>query len=114
MNQIQCSEVGGLFLTSSVEYRHVVNKFIQCTKDVVEIRTPATSIRFTANHSVAVYDGLRSYTWKYAGELQKGDRLISVPHLKGLPNSTTDWAWLVGFFIGDGHAHGAAGESNLS
>lgn len=101
---IQDIQVGELVLTSSGEYRPVVNKFIQGTQDVVEIRTPATSIRCTANHRVAVYDGLRSYTWKYAGELQKGDRLISVPHLKGLSNSTTDWAWLVGFFIGDGHA----------
>ena len=104
MKQIQDIQVGELVLTSSGEYRPVVNKFIQGTQDVVEIRTPVTSIRCTANHRVAVYDGLRSYTWKYAGELQKGDRLISVPHLKGLPNSTTDWAWLVGFFIGDGHA----------
>ena len=104
MKPIQDIQVGELVLTSSGEYRPVVNKFIQGTQDVVEIRTPATSIRCTANHRVAVYDGLRSYTWKYAGELQKGDRLISVPHLKGLPNSTTDWAWLVGFFIGDGHA----------
>jgi len=100
---IQDIQVGELVLTSSGEYRPVLNKFIQGTQNVVEIRTPATSIRCTANHRVAVYDGLRSYTWKYAGELEKGDRLISVPHLKGLPNSTTDWAWLVGFFIGDGH-----------
>jgi len=104
MKFIQDVQVGDLVLTSSGEYRPVVNKFIQGNQDVVEIRTPATSIRCTANHRVAVYDGLRSYTWKYAGELQKGDRLISIPHLKGLPNSTTDWAWLVGFFIGDGHA----------
>ena len=104
IKQIQDVKVGDLVLTSSGEYRPVVNKFIQGVQNVVEIRTPATSIRCTANHRVAVYDGLRSYTWKYAGELQPGDRLISVPHNKGLPCSTTDWAWLVGFFIGDGHA----------
>ena len=104
LKSIQDIQVGDLVLTSSGEYRPVVNKFIQGTQDVVEIRTPATSIRCTDNHRVAVYDGLRSYRWKYAGELQPGDRLISVPHLKGQPCSTTDWAWLVGFFVGDGHA----------
>jgi intein/homing endonuclease len=104
MKPIQDIQVGDLVLTSSGEYRPVVNKFVQGVQEVVEIRTSATSIRCTANHRVAVYDGLCSYTWKYACELQPGDRLISVPHLKGLPCSTTDWAWLVGFFIGDGHA----------
>lgn len=104
MKPIQDIQIGDLVLTSSGEYRPVVNKFVQGTQDVVEIRTPITSIRCTANHRVAVYNGLRSYQWKYAGELQPGDRLISVPHLKGQPCSTIDWAWLVGFFIGDGHA----------
>ena len=104
MKPIQDVQVGDLVLTSSGEYRPVVNKFIQGKQDVVEIRTPITSIRCTANHRVAVYDGLRSYKWKYAGELQPKDRLISVPHLKGQPCSSIDWAWLVGFFIGDGHA----------
>ncbi|MGE5657197.1 MAG: LAGLIDADG family homing endonuclease [Actinomycetota bacterium] len=105
MKPIQEIQVGELVLTSSGEYRPVVNKFIQGTQDVVEIRTPATSIRCTANHRVAVYDGLRSYTWKYAGELQKGDRLISVPHHKGADCASTDYAWLLGFYIGDGYAH---------
>jgi ribonucleotide reductase class II len=104
MKPIQDIQVGDRVLTSSGEYRPVVNKFIQGTQDVVEIRTPATSIRCTANHRVAVYDGLRSYTWKYAGELQPGDRLISVPHNKGVDCTSTDYAWLLGFYIGDGYA----------
>ncbi len=105
MKFIQDVQVGDLVLTSSGEYRPVVNKFIQGNQDVVEIRTPATSIRCTANHRVAVYDGLRSYTWKYAGELQKGDRLISIPHNKGSDCASTDFAWLLGFYIGDGYAN---------
>jgi ribonucleotide reductase class II len=105
MKPIQDIQIGELVLTSSGEYRPVVNKFIQGNQDVVEIRTPATSIRCTANHRVAVYDGLRSYTWKYAGELQKGDRLISVPHNKGADCASTDYAWLIGFYIGDGYAN---------
>lgn len=104
MLPIQDIQVGDLVLTSSGEYRPVLNKFIQGVQDVLEIRTTAASIRCTANHRVAVYDGLRSYKWKRSCELQKGDRLISVPHTKGLPCSTTDYAWLVGFFLGDGHA----------
>jgi ribonucleotide reductase class II len=104
MKPIQDVEVGDLVLTSSGEYRPVTNKFIQGVQDVVEIRTRTTSIRCTSNHRVAVYDSFKSYTWKYAGELQPGDRLISVPHTKGMPCSTADYAWLVGFFIGDGHA----------
>jgi intein/homing endonuclease len=104
MKPIQDIAIGELVLTSSGEYKPVTDKFLQGIQDVVEIRTPETSIRCTANHRVAVYDGLQSYTWKYAGELQPGDRLISVPHRKGMPCSTADYAWLVGFFIGDGHA----------
>jgi hypothetical protein len=104
MKSIQEIQVGDRVLTSSGEYRQVVNKFVQGVQPVVEVITPSTRLRCTANHRVAVYNSLRSYTWKYAGELQPGDRLISVPHRKGMPCATTDWAWLVGFFIGDGHA----------
>ncbi len=104
MKPIEEINVGDRVLTSSGEYQKVTNKFVQGVQDVVEVITSATRLRCTANHRVAVYDGLRSYTWKYAGDLQPGDRLLSVPHLKGMPCATTDWAWLVGFFIGDGHA----------
>ncbi|MBC6481139.1 MAG: ribonucleoside-triphosphate reductase, adenosylcobalamin-dependent [Hormoscilla sp. GM7CHS1pb] len=104
MKPIQDVTIGELVLTSSGQYKPVTNKFVQGVQDVVEIRTRETAIRCTANHRVAVYNGLQSYTWKYAGELQPGDRLISVPHRKGMLCSTTDYAWLVGFFIGDGHA----------
>lgn len=104
MKPIQDIAIGELVLTSSGQYKPVTNKFVQGVQNVVEIRTRETAIRCTANHRVAVYNGLQSYTWKYAGELQPGDRLISVPHRKGMPCSTTDYAWLVGFFIGDGDA----------
>jgi ribonucleotide reductase, class II len=104
MKPIEEINIGDRVLTSSGEYQQVTNKFVQGVQDVVEVITSATRLRCTANHRVAVYDGLRSYTWKYAGELQLGDRLLSVPHLKGMPCATTDWAWLVGFFIGDGHS----------
>ncbi|MEA5593693.1 LAGLIDADG family homing endonuclease [Rivularia sp. UHCC 0363] len=105
MKPIQDIQVGDLVLTSSGEYRPVVNKFIQGKQKVVEIRTPITSIRCTANHRVAVYDGLRSYKWKYAGQLQPKDRLISVPHKKGADCANIDYAWLSGFYIGDGYAN---------
>ncbi len=104
MKPIQDIAIGELVLTSSGEYKPVTDKFLQGVQDVLEIRTPETSIRCTANHRVAVYNGLKSYTWKYARDLQPGDRLISVPHRKGMPCATADYAWLVGFFIGDGHA----------
>ncbi|MBW4621779.1 MAG: ribonucleoside-triphosphate reductase, adenosylcobalamin-dependent [Cyanosarcina radialis HA8281-LM2] len=104
MKPIQDIAIGELVLTSSGEYKPVTDKFLQGVQDVVEIRTAETSIRCTANHRVAVYNGLQSYNWKYAGELRSGDRLISVPHRKGMPCSTADYAWLVGFFIGDGNA----------
>ncbi len=109
---IQNIQVGDLVLTSSGEYRPVVNKFIQGVQDVVEIRTPATTIRCTANHRVAVYDGLRSYMWKYAGALQKGDRLICVPQNKGADCASTDYAWLLGFYIGDGYAERQSTEQS--
>ncbi len=104
MKPIEEINIGDRVLTSSGEYQQVTNKFVQGVQDVVEVITSATRLRCTANHRVAVYNGLKSYTWKYAGELQPGDRLLSVPHLKGMPCATTDWAWLVGFYIGDGHS----------
>ena len=105
MKEIQDIQVGDLVLTSSGEYRPVVNKFIQGKQKVVEIRTPITSIRCTANHRVAVYDGLRSYKWKCAAKLQPKDRIISVPHQKGADCAGIDYAWLIGFYIGDGYAN---------
>lgn len=104
MIPIQDIKVGDLVLTSSGEYKPVTQKFIQGKQEIVEIKTLTTSIQCTSNHRIAVFDSFKSYKWKYAGELQKGDRLLSVPHIKGLPTCTTDWAWLVGFFLGDGHA----------
>ena len=104
MIPIQDIKVGDLVLTSSGEYRPVKNVFNQGEQEIVEVRTPTTSIKCTSNHRVAVFDSLNSYTWKYAGKLIKGDRLVSVPHKKGSMTTTTDWAWLVGFFLGDGHA----------
>ncbi|MFW6357865.1 MAG: ribonucleoside-triphosphate reductase, partial [Chroococcales cyanobacterium] len=89
MKPIEEIQVGDRVLTSSGEYQKVVNKFIQGVQPVVEVITSTTRLRCTANHRVAVYDSLRSYTWKYAGELQPGDRLLSVPHRKGLPCATT-------------------------
>jgi intein/homing endonuclease len=97
MKPIEEIKVGDRVLTSSGDYRPVVNKFVQGTQEVVQIRTPATSIRCTANHRVAVYNGLRSYTWKQAGQLQPGDRLISVPHERGSDSVNIDYAWVLGF-----------------
>lgn len=97
MKAIEEIQIGDRVLTSSGEYRPVVNKFVQGTQDVVQIRTPAASIRCTANHRVAVYNGLRSYTWKQAGHLQPGDRLISVPHEGGADSVNIDYAWVLGF-----------------
>jgi len=97
MKPIEEVKVGDRVLTSSGEYRPVVNKFVQGTQEVVQIRTPATSILCTANHRVAVYNGLRSYTWKQAGQLQPGDRLISVPHERGSDSVNIDYAWVLGF-----------------
>lgn len=97
MKAIEEIKIGDRVLTSSGEYRPVVNKFVQGTQEVVQIRTPAASIRCTANHRVAVYNGLRSYTWKQAGQLQPGDRLISVPHEGGADSINVDYAWVLGF-----------------
>ncbi|MDY6807055.1 MAG: LAGLIDADG family homing endonuclease, partial [Cyanobacteriota bacterium] len=97
MKAIEDIKVGDRVLTSSGEYRPTVNKFVQGSQEVVEIRTPAASIRCTANHRVAVYNSLRSYTWKQAGQLQPGDRLISVPHERGAESLNIDYAWVLGF-----------------
>lgn len=104
ISKIENISVGDFVLTSSGEYRKVINKFDQGTQDIVEIITPVTTLRCTGNHRVAVFDSFNSYKWKFARDLTPDDRMLSVPHTHGLENMTEDWAWLLGYFLGDGHA----------
>jgi len=58
-------------------YRKVRNIFQQGYQDVYDIPTSNGSFRCTKNHKMACYDeGSKSYYWKTAEELEKGDKLI--------------------------------------
>ncbi len=92
-------------LTSDGKYRKVKKNFKQGKQKILEISTPNGSLLCTPNHKVAIYNGLKSYKWRFAFELSTNDRLISVIHTKGNGNLLdVEKAWLIGFYIGDGYA----------
>jgi intein/homing endonuclease len=92
-------------LTSDGSYRHIKAIFKQGFQNLIKIVTPNGFFICTPNHRVAIYNGLKSYTWKFAKDLNYADRLISIYHLEGDPSTIDiDKAWLLGFYIGDGYA----------
>lgn len=90
----------------------------------------------TPNHRIAVFDGIYSYSFKEAGDLEPGDRLVwdlygydgeiqALPETKyfGHFNAKsctvpatldTDAAWLIGLVHGDGHVHAKGIEISSS
>ncbi len=108
-------------------YRHVSNLFDQGKQQLLEIVTQDSTFKCTENHKIAVLDGVDSYIWKRAKDLDFGDRLVapsnpiygketSLPkftynHPKGsttcrginIPNLDVDVAWLLGIIQGDGY-----------
>jgi intein/homing endonuclease len=102
IEHVKCND---LVLTSDGSYKKVINKFDQGIQDVIKIKTSQGELICTKNHKIAFYNGLKSYGWKKANELTRIDRLISIPNIKGLNSISKDYAWLVGFYIGDGNAY---------
>lgn len=108
-------------------YCRVTNKFVQGEQPLVETKTENGVFECTANHRMAVMDGVGSYSWKPADELVYGDRLVgnreaiegsdtSLPEYQYVkpPYSTTckdittpsldeRMAWFIGLFHGDGY-----------
>lgn len=93
---IKSLRVGDLVLTSDGSYRKVTKIFDQGVQDTVKINTSHGSIECTPNHRVAVYDGLKSFGWKHAGELTENDRLISTCHSGGMNGISEDEMRLIG------------------
>jgi intein/homing endonuclease len=97
-------KIGDLVLSSSGEYKKVIRKFDQGIQKTIKINTTHGGLKCTRNHRVAVYHGMKSLIWKYAKDLKQQDRLISIPHTKGSNEISPNYAWLIGFYIGDGCA----------
>ena len=102
--EIKNIKLGDEVLCSDGSYRKVKNIFNQGVQKLVKVKTANGDFECTANHKVAVLDGLNSYKWKMAAELTERDRLISRAQTMGLETMTEDEAWLLGFYAGDGHA----------
>jgi len=102
--QIAKVKVGDKVLTASGAYRPVTNVFEQGVQKTIRVVTDMGDIVCTPNHRVAVFTGLKNYDWKPAGELTPDDRLLSVPHTRGSAAISTDRAYLLGFYAGNGHA----------
>lgn len=102
--QIEKVKVGDRVLTASGAYRPVTNVFEQGVQKTIRVVTDMGDIVCTPNHRVAVFTGLKTYDWKPAGELTPDDRLLSVPHTGGSAAISTDRAYLLGFYAGNGYA----------
>lgn len=119
-------EVGTEVLTAS-GYEKVSNKFTQGEQELVRIVTQDGDFKCTANHRMAVCTGYDKHTWKEAGKLSAGDRLMTsrsivcgtktkLPGWKYTKKSSsckditpptldTDMAWLLGLFQGNGYTY---------
>lgn len=87
-------------------YKHVKKIFKQGKQETIRINTSMGNIVCTPNHRMAIFNGLKSYTWKEAGKLDpKTDRLLSTPHFEGKNTITPEFAWLIGYYHGDGHSN---------
>ena len=95
----------------------------------VLIKTQLGDLECTRNHKVAVLDSPYKYSWKNAGDLTPGDRLVFLDHIsqgketnlpswkyEKVPHSTTckditipdldaEMAWFFGVFHGDGYVY---------
>lgn len=86
-------------------YRQIKNIFKQGKQNTIKIRTTMGDIICTPNHRMAIFNGLKSYTWKEAEKINpKTDRLLSIPHTEGKNTITPEFAWLIGYYHGDGHS----------
>ena len=98
-------KIGDTVLTSDGKYRKIINKFDQGVQSTIKIITPHGELECTPNHRIAVYSSLQSFEWKMAADLTKTDRLITIPHFEGKNSISPSYAWLIGFYIGDGSAY---------
>lgn len=134
-------EVGDMVLTSglkSARFMPVTAKFDQGTQRLVEIKTQMGPFRCTPSHRVAVFTGCDTYDFKYAGQLEIGDRLVFVDYAIEAPgvelptwnydkptHSTTckdiviprldaNMAWFIGLFLGDGYVYANREEDGFN
>jgi len=70
-------QVGDNVMTSD-GYRKVTGVINQGIQDTIFVKTQNGALECTSNHRVAVLDGLGSYSWKEAGDLEDGDSLYFV------------------------------------
>lgn len=103
--KISVINVGNFVLTSDGSYKKIITKFDQGIQETIKINTSHGSIECTPNHRMAIYNGLESYEWKYAGDLTTKDRLISVVHTEGKKGISEDEMWLIGYYHGDGNSY---------
>lgn len=125
---IQDIKIGDLVSTPG-GWKPVTNVFIQGVQDTIRINHKNGYLQCTPNHRVAVMTELNKYEWRYAGDLEPGDRLISVfneqegkktflpndnyevsskvtvLHDMKIPEIDDSLAWFFGYFHGNGYVY---------
>ena len=135
---IEDIKVGDLVYDSKGVKQKVTNVFVQGEQELLIIQSQIADFRCTPNHKVAVLNSIDSYEWKEAQYLKPGDRLVApyvlmewdykpLPLINNItedkrstkytiPELDTDFAWFLGYFIGNGSVPESKkiGLSNIS
>ena len=142
MVPIEKIEIGEEVLTHN-GYKPVVNKFEQGEQETVVVKTVDGVFECTPNHRIAILDGVESFVWVEAQNIQPGDRMITTtdmvegadvslpPFTRVKPEHSTtckeitipeldeDFAWFLGSLHANGYVynrneHGNRASSHIS
>lgn len=82
--------------------RRILNWVRQGEDDVLEIKTGSSTVKANARHPFLV-ETARGLEWRRAGDLRKGDKLVTLARLNGDGAVLNEHsAWLLGYMFGDG------------
>lgn len=100
--------IGDRVITDSGLYHNVTHTFKRkyCGKLIQITLDNNHKISFTPDHNIRMFRANKNNQWKYKASknLKIGDKLRFPKHIQtDFTNTDTEYAWLIGLIIGDGH-----------